>query len=183
MRGKDMVVWVPLWTSLGLQRPSRVDSGVGAFRALSGPCRKHECHSTRPPFLAPRAPCQHRHSQVRSKTQSLHVLPSRASGLLGILALFLARCAFSPFTLVRLDFWGDGVCSEEESTFVVNHGCASGVPHGFMVSHSLGDALVIGCAMPVVMLECVGRSAIGQVKPLTSGTGVLPGHGSVIVLA
>ena len=35
--------------------------------------------------------------------------------------------------------------------------CVAGVPEGFIPSRMLGDVLLVGLLLPLVLLECVGR--------------------------
>ena len=79
-------------------------------------------------------------------------------GLLAHVLLFLARCAFSPYALFRMDLWGDSFCGANATQWPEpNRGCRSGQPDGFSYELSLGDAMFIGVAGPLVALELDGR--------------------------
>lgn len=79
-------------------------------------------------------------------------------GLAVHLLIFVGRCAFSPYQLLRMDIWGDGFCGANATSFPrQNQGCRSGYPSGFMVEISLGDVLVLGIAGPMIALELDGR--------------------------
>ena len=80
--------------------------------------------------------------------------------------LFIARAGFDPFTIYRLDLYGDGTCSDEIAAahaagqewtcdasgdcaagvtggYEVNGACVAGVPQGFMFNMMLGDLLFL----------------------------------------
>ena len=118
-----------------------------------------------------------RRPHARRTREQRWILPIIATiGLVLQLLLFLGRSSFDPFTMYRMDFSGDGTCSDgiadahaegfawvsgtaDPSTtgYEVNGKCVAGVPEGFVSSRMLGDVLLVGLLLPLVLLECVGR--------------------------
>jgi len=103
------------------------------------------------PDGAKRPACQ------RGRDMRLGVPLTCVLALFCLLVFYALRCGASPYTLFRLDFYGDGTCGDDATKYDENHGCTAGVPEGFMFSHCLGDVLVLGLAFPIVMLELDGR--------------------------
>lgn len=97
-------------------------------------------------------------SSVRGRDMRIWLPLWSVTCLLAHLLLFLARCVFSPYTLMRMDVWGNGVCGANATLWTeTNHGCASGYPQGFRPDMSLGDALLLGVLGPLGALELDGR--------------------------
>ena len=118
-----------------------------------------------------------RRPHARRTREQRWILPIIATiGLVLQLLLFLGRSSFDPFTMYRMDFSGDGTCSDgiadahaegfawvsgtaqpNTTGYEVNGECVAGVPEGFVSSRMLGDVLLVSLLLPLVLLECVGR--------------------------
>jgi hypothetical protein len=101
---------------------------------------------------------QPRPPEVRGRDMRIWLPLWSILGLVVHVLIFLGRCAFSPYALLRMDVWGDGFCGANATAFPrQNQGCRSGYPSGFSASISLGDTLVLGIVGPMVALELDGR--------------------------
>jgi len=89
-------------------------------------------------------------------------------GIALMLFVLFIRCGGKAYNFFRMDLYGDGDCGGPNSTqydpddyggvnaTFDNGGCQGGVPQGFMISRCLGDVIVLGAAMPLLMLQVAG---------------------------